>query len=221
MGLIDYLDTILVPFSFLLMLGYHAYLWHCFKHKPSQTTIGIDALRRKNWLSSLKEGNDKKSILVIQSLRNAQMGTIFTASIAILINLSLAALTNNIYKASHLLNSSAYFGIQTGKIDALKFGSGCVFLLVSFLCSSMGLGCMIDANFLLNVPSIELGFSSSYAENVFERGFLLSLIGNRVLCVTFPLVVWLLGPLPVALSSMALVRALYELDFSVKCNDKI
>ncbi|WCJ42565.1 hypothetical protein M5689_023365 [Euphorbia peplus] len=215
MGLIAYLDTILVPFSFLLMLGYHAYLWHCFKNKPSQTSIGIDALRRKSWLTSLKEGNDKNNIMVVQSLRNAQMGTIFTASTSILINLALAALTNNVYKANHLLSSSAYFGIQTGKIDALKFGSGCVFLLVSFLCSSMGLGFMIDANFLLNVPSIELGLCPSYAENVFERGFLLSLIGNRVLCITFPLMVWLFGPLPVALCSMALVRALYELDFSV------
>lgn len=160
------------------------------------------------------QGNDKQN-MAVQSLRNAQMGTIFTSSIAILINLSMAALTNNAYKASNLLSSSAYFGIQTGKFVALKFGSGCVFLLVSFICSSMGLGFLIDASFLLNIASTELSLSFPYAESVFERGYTLSLIGNRVLCISFPLLVWLFGPLPVALSSMALVWALYALDFSV------
>jgi hypothetical protein len=37
------------------MVGYHAYLWHCFKNKPSQITEGIEALKRKTWFVQLKE----------------------------------------------------------------------------------------------------------------------------------------------------------------------
>jgi hypothetical protein len=55
MGVIDYLDTILAPLSLFLMVGYHAYLWHCFKNKPSQITEGIAALKRKTWFVQLKE----------------------------------------------------------------------------------------------------------------------------------------------------------------------
>ena len=55
MGVIVYLDTILVTSSFLLVVGYHAYLWHYFKNKPSQITDGIEALKRKTWFVQLKE----------------------------------------------------------------------------------------------------------------------------------------------------------------------
>jgi hypothetical protein len=55
MGVINYLDTILAPLSLFLMVGYHAYLWHCFKNKPSQITEGIEALKRKTWFVQLKE----------------------------------------------------------------------------------------------------------------------------------------------------------------------
>ncbi|KAJ9185498.1 hypothetical protein P3X46_005128 [Hevea brasiliensis] len=215
MGIIVYLDTVLIPFSLFLMVGYHAYLWHSFKNKPSQTTIGINALRRKGWFLDIKEGDDKKGMLAVQSLRNAQMATIFTASVAILINLSVAALTNNTYISSHLL-SNPFFGLQVGRISVLKFGSASLFLLVSFLCSSMALGFLVEANFLLNIFD-DFSSSPTYVQTVFERGFLLSLIGNRVLCITFPLLIWLLGPVPVALSSVALVWGLYELDFYGKC----
>lgn len=213
MGVIDYLDTILAPLSLFLMVGYHAYLWHCFKNKPSQISEGIEALKRKTWFAQLKEGDNKTGMLAVQSLRNAQMTTISTAAIAIIINLALAALTNNNYKASHLLSGSAFFGSQSGKLYVLKFGSASLSLLVSFLCSSMGLAFLIDANFLINAASPEFSPSPTYTQTVFERGFMLALMGNRILCITFPLLVWMFGPVPVALSSVALVWVLHGLDF--------
>ncbi|KAJ6739718.1 hypothetical protein OIU74_004475 [Salix koriyanagi] len=213
MGAIVYLDTILVTSSFFLVAGYHAYLWHSFKNKPSQTTDGIEALRRKTWFVQLKEGDAKTGTLAVQSLRNAQMTTILTATIAIIINIALAALTNNTYQASHLLSGSSFFGSQSGRLYVLKFGSASLSLLVSFLCSSMGLAFLIDANFLINASSREFSSSPTYTQTVFERGFMLGLVGNRVLCVTFPLVMWIFGPVPVALSSVALVRVLHGFDF--------
>lgn len=149
-------------------------------------------------------------MLAVQSLRNTLMGTILSATVSIIINLTLAALTNNTYNASHFL-SSAFFGSQSGKIFVLKFGSASLFLSVSFLCSSMALGYLIDANFLINASS---EFSChGYTQMIFERGFTLALVGNRVLCITFPLLLWMLGPVPVALSSVALVWGLHGHDF--------
>ncbi|XVE80737.1 hypothetical protein DITRI_Ditri15bG0004300 [Diplodiscus trichospermus] len=215
MGFILYLDTVLIPFCLFLTLGYHAYLWQNVKQKPSTTQIGLDKLRRKTWFLDIKQGDDKKGMLAVQSLRNTLMATILTASIAILINLSLAALTNNTYNASHLFDTKI-FGSQSGRIYALKYGSASLLLLVSFLCSSMALGYLIDANFLINACAADDQLSSnpSYTQNIFEQGFDLALIGNRVLCITFPMLLWMFGPLPVALSSVALVWGLYEFDFA-------
>ncbi|OMO53861.1 hypothetical protein CCACVL1_28279 [Corchorus capsularis] len=222
MGFTLYLDTILIPSSIFLTLGYHVYLWQCFKHKPSATKIGVDKLIRTTWFSDIRQGDDKKGMLAVQSLRNALMATILTASIAIMINLALAALTNNAFNAGARLFNSEIFGSQSGKMYSLKYGSASLLLLVSFLCSSMALAFLIDANFLINASSAradgdhkELSFSSrAYTQEIFERGFGLALIGNRVLCVTFPMLLWMFGPLPVALSSAALVWGLYGLDFA-------
>ncbi|XP_022760941.1 uncharacterized protein LOC111307194 [Durio zibethinus] len=214
MGLILYLDTVFIPFSLFLVLGYHACLWQSFKQKPSTTKIGLDKFRRKTWFLDIKQGDDKKGMLAVQSLRNTLMATILNASVAILVNLALAALTNNTYTANHLFNSEI-FGSQSGRMYALKYGSASLFLLVSFLCYSMALGYLIDANFLINASGDDQ-FSSdpAYTQTIFERGFALALIGNRVLCISFPTLLWMFGPLPVALSTAALVWGLYELDFN-------
>lgn len=143
------------------------------------------------------------------------MGSTLTATVAILVILSLAALVNNAFNATHLFNSSAFFGTQTTKIFALKFGSVALFLTISFLCGSMAIGFLIDANFLINACG-EFSSSPKYTQSIFEKGFVLALISNRMLCISFPLLLWLLGPVPVWLSSLALVWGLYQLDFAGK-----
>ncbi|KAG6643583.1 uncharacterized protein LOC122277317 [Carya illinoinensis] len=214
MGVMVYLDTILVPLSLFFTLGYHAYLWHSFKNKPCNTTIGINTLTRRAWFQDITQGDNKKGMLAVQSLRNTIMATTLTASIAILVNMALAALVNNAFKASGHLLTNPIFGSQSGRIVVVKFGSASLLLLVSFLCSSMSIGYLIDANILINACG---EFSSpGHTQTIFERGFMLALIGNRVLYITFPLMLWLLGPVLVALSSVALIWVLYELDFSGK-----
>ncbi|KAI3472561.1 hypothetical protein Pfo_029219 [Paulownia fortunei] len=212
MGAIVYLDSILVPLSLFFTIGYHAYLWHNLRHKPFLTAIGTNMLKRRAWLRELNQGDDKKGMLAVQSLRNTLMYTILTATITIIVTLSLAALTNNAFNANRLFSSSDLFGSQSGRIMVLKYGSASLFLVASFLCSSMAVGYLVDANFLINAIG-EFSPADGYTDAVVERGFTLAVVGNRVLCIAFPLLLWMFGPLPVALSSLALVWGLYELDF--------
>ncbi|KAI3474785.1 hypothetical protein Pfo_030011 [Paulownia fortunei] len=205
MGAIVYLDSILVPLSLFFTIGYHAYLWHNLRHKPFLTAIGINMLKRRAWLRELNQAT-------VQSLRNTLMYTILTATITIIVTLSLAALTNNAFNANRLFSSSDLFGSQSGRIMVLKYGSASLFLVASFFCSSMAVGYLVDANFLINAIG-EFSPADGYTDAVVERGFTLAVVGNRVLCIAFPLLLWMFGPLPVALSSLALVWGLYELDF--------
>ncbi|XP_070043476.1 uncharacterized protein [Nicotiana tomentosiformis] len=55
MGAISFLDTILVPLSLFITIGYHFYLWHHLKHKPSRTTIGMNILKKRSWLRELNQ----------------------------------------------------------------------------------------------------------------------------------------------------------------------
>uniref|UniRef100_A0A803PHA8 Reverse transcriptase Ty1/copia-type domain-containing protein n=1 Tax=Cannabis sativa TaxID=3483 RepID=A0A803PHA8_CANSA len=145
------------------------------------------------------------------------METILTASIAILVILCLAALLNNAFNVTNLLGIHPIFGSQSSKIYSLKYGSSSLFLSASFLFGSMAIGSLIDANFMVNNVSSEFSNSSLNVTNtVFEKGFVLALVSNRMLCISFPFMLWMLGPLPVLLSSMALVWCLYQLDFVAK-----
>ncbi|KAL2250307.1 uncharacterized protein LOC105174672 [Sesamum indicum] len=215
MGGIVYLDSILVPLSLFFTIGYHAYLWHNFRHKPFLTSLGINTFKRRTWLRQLihHAADDKKGMLAVQSLRNTLMYTILIASITVLITLALAALTNNAFNANHLLTTTGLFGSQSPRIMVLKYGSASIFLVTSFFCSSMAVGYLVDANFLINAIGEFSPAAGVYTEAVVERGFTLAVVGNRVLCVAFPLMLWMFGPMAVALSSMALVFGLYQLDF--------
>ncbi|MCL7035839.1 hypothetical protein MKW94_023617 [Papaver nudicaule] len=204
-----YLDRILVPMSIIISIGYHVYLAYCFKNKPLVTTLGVNTIRRRKWAQTIIEDpNEKTGTLVIQSLRNSQMGSILGASVTILIISSLAAITNNAYNASDLLNNS-YFGSQSIKTILLKYCFEYSFLVFSFFCSSMAVVCFVQLNFLLHVAE----FSPGYVQDMFERGCWFAFLGNRAFYVTVPLLLWIFGPVPMMLSTMALVWVLYQLDF--------
>lgn len=153
------------------------------------------------------------------------METILTVTISILLVLALATLVNNAYNATdHHLFTNPLFGTQSIKIIALKYGSIALFLSISFLFGSMAIGFLLDANFLVNAnyDAFSSSSSSEHLRAIFEKGFALALVSNRMLCMSFPLLLWMLGPLPVWLASLALVWGLYQLDFSgklTKCCD--
>ncbi|KZV30058.1 hypothetical protein F511_06563 [Dorcoceras hygrometricum] len=203
-----YLDTIVVPSSLFFTIGYHAYLWHQSRRRPILTSIGLNMVKRKCWMRELNEGDYKKGMLVVQTLRNTLMQSILTSTISTLIILSLAALTNNAFNAKDIYLLGSH---ESSRIMMLKYGLASIFLVASFLCSSMAVGFLVDANFLMN--AIGIGMECSKSGVVLERGFMLAVVGNRALCIAFPLLLWMLGPLPVAFSSAALVWGLYALDF--------
>ncbi|CAH8278562.1 unnamed protein product [Arabidopsis lyrata] len=221
-------DSIVVPLSLLIAVGYHVFLWNTFKHNPSRTSLGIDSSKRKAWFRDIKEGDDKTGMLAVQSLRNKKMVTILTATIAILIFLSLAAVTNNAFKASHLITAAddILFGSQNAKIFVLKYASASLLLAASFFFSSIALSYLMDAIFLINAMSkkqegdCDCGYDITgttsfreYTRLVLERGFFMAMVGNRVMCVSIPLLLWMFGPLPVLASSLGLVWVLYQFDF--------
>ncbi|KAL6132938.1 hypothetical protein ACLB2K_065175 [Fragaria x ananassa] len=211
MAVVVYLDTILVPISLFLTVGYHGFLWRSFKNKPSHTTIGINMLKRRAWFQEIKGGDeDKMGMLAIQSLRNILMETTLTASITILIVVSLAALVNNAYSATHIF-SSAIFGSQSTRIFALKYGSAALALSISFLCSSMAMAFLIDANFLINATGDHEFTSSEHTRSIFEKGFVLALVSSRMLCITFPVLLWMLGPILTASITILIVVSLAAL----------
>ncbi|KAJ0979196.1 hypothetical protein J5N97_014670 [Dioscorea zingiberensis] len=206
------LDLTLVPLSICLTAGYHAYIWQSYNAKQPVTAIGVTMKRRITWLQDIVQHNGKKGTLGVQSFRNSLMYMILSASIAIIMNSSLAAIANNTYKSNHLLLQHPIFGSQSDSLLVVKYCTVSILLLFSFLCSSMAVWFIIEASFSLNAPP---DYAQEHAHMLMKRGFLLGIVGNRVLFMTLPFLFWMLGPVALALSSLALVLLFYSLDFSV------
>ncbi|CAI9097172.1 OLC1v1033536C1 [Oldenlandia corymbosa var. corymbosa] len=221
MGVVSiFCETLLVPLSVLVTLGYHAYLCHSLRRHPGVTTIGFNCIKRRSWLHQLNQGDDKQGMLAVQSLRNTLMGSILTGTVTIIITLCLGALINNTFNVFHHFRRMILFSVVTdtsaptgleSKIIAIKYGSAYIFLVTSFLSSSLGISYLVDANFLINAVGGEL--DAEYTRTVLERGFTLVAVANRVLCLTLPLLLWMFGSVPMFISSLALVWLLYQLDF--------
>nr|CAD1833093.1 unnamed protein product [Ananas comosus var. bracteatus] len=205
------LDIILVPLSLCLTACYHGYIWQSSKAQNTTTSIGITMKRRARWVQSILQENKKKDILGVQSLRNLLMSTILSATVAMLVNTALAALANNTYNAFRL-HGGGILGLQGGPMVVLKYASISLLLLISFLCSSMGVGFIVEGNFLLNAPADAVMFDG-HVEKMIKRGWVLATVGNRVLFSTFPFLLWLYGPVALAVSSVGLILVFYCFDF--------
>ncbi|WOL12559.1 hypothetical protein Cni_G21326 [Canna indica] len=205
------LDLILVPLSLLLTASYHTYIWFSSKAKQPATTIGLAIAKRGTWAQSIIQDNKKRGMLGVQSLRNALMSAILSASTAIALSTSLAALSNNTYKSRHLLRHES-FGSQEGSTVVLKYASALLCLLFSFSANSLAIGFIIDANFLINASEEEEYLIHKQAEKMLKRGYVLAVMGNRALFVTLPLLLWLFGPTAMALSTVAMIVVFYKLD---------
>lgn len=199
-----YIDGTLMSLSLLLVVGYHVHLWQCLKKKPEETTTGIQREGRRAWLERALQV-EGGSMQVVQSLRNNLMIIILRASISITVSSSVAALTNNAYR------SKLGFGTQSNSVSglfALKFAAAFVVSVSSFLCSSFGVGFLVDTCMLVTTAT-----ATTHIQRLVDTGFALAFVGNRLMWLSFVLLLWSLGPIPVALSSFALIWRFSTMDF--------
>ncbi|KAI8547734.1 hypothetical protein RHMOL_Rhmol07G0218800 [Rhododendron molle] len=210
-----YLDVILVPLGFAVMLGYHVWLWHMVRTQPLTTIIGTNATGRRLWVSAIMKDNDKKNILAVQTLRNAIMGSTLMATTSILLSSGLAAVISSTYSVKKPINDAVYGGHGEFMV-ALKYVTLLLIFLFSFICHSLSIRFVNQVNFLINcpqgLPTCNDMITPEYISDLLEKSFTLNTVGNRLFYSALPVVLWIFGPVLVFLCSLTLVPVLYNLD---------
>ncbi|KGN58953.2 hypothetical protein Csa_002405 [Cucumis sativus] len=204
-----YIDGTLMSLSVLLVVGYHLHLWQCLKKKPEKTTRGIQREGRRAWVERALQV-EGGSMQVVQSLRNNLMIIILRASISITLSSSVAALTNNAYKSKVGFLGSTDQSIISW-LFAVKYAAAFVVSVSSFLCSSFGVGFLVDTCMLLTTPT-----PTTHIHRLLDTGFAFAFVGDRLMWFSLVILLWSLGPIPVALSSFALVWGFSLEDFVTK-----
>ncbi|XAR72573.1 hypothetical protein NMG60_11019260 [Bertholletia excelsa] len=220
------LDYILVPAGLSIMVAYHMWLIYQVMKHPSRTVIGVNAVNRRLWVSAMMEDMAKNGVLAVQTLRNNIMASTMMASTAIMLSSLIALLMTNGGSGNSSANEIVY-GDRSRLGSSIKFFSILVCFLVSFLLNVQSIRYHSHAGVLINVPyhKLILHDSDDHCQNgrklmaafvarTMNKGSYFWSLGLRAFYFSFPLFMWIFGPIPMALSSLILVFLLYFLDTS-------
>ncbi|VAI19178.1 unnamed protein product [Triticum turgidum subsp. durum] len=208
-----YLDLILIPLGLLLPALYHAWLWRAVRRRPLSTAFGVYSAARRLWAAGMmRDNDDKKGVLVVQSIRNVIMGSTLMATTSVLFCTGIAAVLSSTYSVKKPL-SDAVFGAHGEYMMALNF-------LINTSCLPLPDAEKDDDGARLVGLQLPAGAVSDYVGEILERSFTLNFVGNRLFYAGVPLLLWIFGPLLAFLSSLVMIPILYNLDMVNVAGDR-
>ncbi|KAL9239221.1 hypothetical protein vseg_013561 [Gypsophila vaccaria] len=205
-----YLDFVLVPCGLLLLAVYHVCLVYDIVRRPTRTVIGFNAVSRDRWVCHMMTDPEKNGVLAVQTLRNNLMASTFLATISITLSSLISAVVSGASQTlapKYTMNTVKYFSIL-------------VCFLVAFFCSMQCIRYYAHVSFLINVPSPQP--RDEYIQFVsykLNRGGLFWSLGLRAFYFSFPLLLWIFGPVAMFACSCLETFALYFLDYTHSAYD--
>ncbi|KAF9667232.1 hypothetical protein SADUNF_Sadunf15G0001100 [Salix dunnii] len=211
------LDYSLVPLGLVIMVAYHIWLLYRVMKHPTKTVIGINSINRRFWVRAMMEDVSKNGVLAVQTLRNNIMASTVLASTAIMLSSLIAVLMTS--GSGDKSARNFVFGDRSELGLSIKFFSILVCFLVAFLLNVQSIRYYSHASILINVPFKKMclnhrhqHLSTEYVARSVNRGSYFWSLGLRAFYFSFPLFLWIFGPIPMFLSCFFLVFMLYFLD---------
>ncbi|CAI0380685.1 unnamed protein product [Linum tenue] len=208
----SHLDYVLVPLGVLLMLLYHAWLLFTILRHPTRTVIGINAQSRHQWVHALMTDPLKNGVLAVQTLRNNIMASTLLATTAITLSSLISVFVSSTSSATNSASKLVY-GNKTSFVSSVKYFSILLCFLVAFLCNVQSIRYYAHVSFLATVPS-STGSKDAveYVARNLNRGSFFWSLGLRAFYLSFPLFLWIFGPIPMFVCCWMMCFTLYFLD---------
>ncbi|KAL3838002.1 hypothetical protein ACJIZ3_022593 [Penstemon smallii] len=219
------LDYVLVPSGLLVMVAYHIWLLRQIVRHPATTVVGINSINRRFWVRAMMEDTSKNGVLAVQTLRNNIMASTLLASTAIMLSSLIAVLMTNGHGGDRPI--ALVYGDRSELGYSIKFFSILVCFLVAFLLNVQSIRYYSHASILINVPNIlhkkRMGqnldnykdcVTAEYVGRTVNRGSYFWSLGLRAFYFSFPLFLWIFGPIPMFVCCIVMVFSLYFLDVS-------
>ncbi|KAJ0045531.1 hypothetical protein Pint_06535 [Pistacia integerrima] len=206
-----------------MMLTYHLFLLYRYLNLPETTALGFDNHNRRAWVGRIVLNRNKDMIGAAVSVISSQITTatvLSTISILLssLIGAWLGSSSNNVFQSNFIL------GDTRPTTMSIKYISLLVCFLLAFSCFVTSISYSVHANYLISMPgsNIPLEFvetavikgsefwSLGLRAFCFALNSLLWFLGLRALCFAYNLLLWFFGPIPMFISSIALVIILHH-----------
>ncbi|KAL3693071.1 hypothetical protein R1sor_006722 [Riccia sorocarpa] len=206
----DYLDIILAPLAFGMIIAYNVQLYFRFRRNPESTVMGVNNRARRAWVREIMRDNDKKNILAVQTLRNSIMGSTLMATTAIILSSAVAAFLASSYDIKKPIRG-AILGAQGSSALVIKYMCLMAGFLLAFLCYVQAVRYTNHVTFIINIPSDD-GMTPDYVADILEKGSNFHTAGTRAFYAMIPVLLWVFGPIPLFASVIILVPVWYVLD---------
>ncbi|KAH7528705.1 hypothetical protein FEM48_Zijuj05G0100400 [Ziziphus jujuba var. spinosa] len=201
-GMMNFIATFM-DFSFSSIFSVYDYGYHY-----ELSCSGIPKLISGHYFQDpLKNG-----VLSVQTIRNNIMASTLLATTAItlssLIGVFVSSTGNSGNTASQLI-----YGNKSPTLSSIKYFSILLCFLVAFLCNVQSIRYYAHVSFLATIPTWQgKGESIEYVARNLNRGSLFWSFGLRAFYLSFPLFLWIFGPIPMFVCSIIMSFILYFLD---------
>ncbi|XP_030930727.1 uncharacterized protein LOC115956514 [Quercus lobata] len=185
------------------MSGYHLFLLYRCLRFPETTAIGYDNHYRKAWVEKMLQVEAKERgpcLSVISSTKSA--ATFFASTSLVLSSLIGAGL-----EAVQMI-SSRVFSYMVTQIHPSFLSNMLAF--VSYASFLQCISSFVHANFLISMPNSDVPVE--YVQMALIRGSAFWSVGLRAIYFAVTLLLWIFGPIPMFVSSVAMVVILHILD---------
>ncbi|KAI3889529.1 hypothetical protein MKW92_016725 [Papaver armeniacum] len=202
------LDIVLVPLGLLLMVLYHTWLFLTILHQPKRTVVGLNALSRKRWVSSMMSDPNKNGVLAVQTIRNSIMASTLLATTAITMSSIIGVFVSS---TTDTKTSALIYGNTSRLAFSIKYFAILVCFLFAFLCNVQSIRYYVHVSFMVSLPATR-DESIDYITRSLNRASYFWSIGLRAFYISFPLFLWIFGPIPMFACCCILLSVLYFLD---------
>lgn len=204
------LDYVLVPLGMAILLGYHVWLLFTIIRSPTRTVIGTNAQTRHKWVFCLMADPIKNGVLAVQTIRNNIMASTLLATTAITLSSLISVYVSN---KSSSPTSKLIYGNKTSFMSSIKFFAILLCFLVAFLCNVQSIRYYAHVSFLATVPTSQGRKDAiEYVARNLNRGSFFWSLGLRAFYLSFPLFLWVFGPIPMFVCCFVMSFVLYFLD---------
>ncbi|KAH8975462.1 hypothetical protein BDL97_01G158900 [Sphagnum fallax] len=208
------MDRFLVPLGMAILTSYHLHLWYRVRHHPEKTIVGVNHLNRRVWVQNIMTDGAKNGILAVQTFRNSIMASTLLASTSITLSSIIGGLVSNTSAGLKKPLANFVYGDKGSTIVILKYLCLLLCFLVAFFCFVQAIRYTSHASFLISIPMGENtpGLTPDYVNQLVFKSTNFFSIGLRAFYFSFPLFLWLFGPIPMFVCSIVMVIVLNILD---------
>ncbi|XP_014518128.1 uncharacterized protein LOC106775507 [Vigna radiata var. radiata] len=208
----EYLDLILVPSGLLIMFAYHLFLLYKYINQPHTTVMGFENNDKRIWVERIMQAEKRDVSTALSVIQSNTTAATFLASVSLTLSSLIGAWianTPNIFLQRELI-----YGDTRPTTVTIKYICLLTCFLLAFSCFVQSTRHFVHANYLISTPDSFVPVSS--VEIAVIRGGDFWSLGLRALYFALDLLLWFFGPIPMFISSLAMVLVLNYLDSNAR-----